>query len=193
MSHELRTPLNPILGFSQLLQGQAAERLSETEVGQLQHIQHAGWHLLSLADDVLDVSRIEGGNLGVDRRSLPLAPVLEMALRISEPAAAKRAVALRASYNDAARVNVLADPVRLRQVMINLLSNAIKYNRPGGSVDVSVAVGNERVEIEITDTGLGMSPEQLEHLYEPFNRLGRDHEGIEGTGIGMTLSRELVR
>ena len=193
MSHELRTPLNAMLGFTQLIQRDARERLAPADMAQLDQIREAGWHLLSLVNDVLDVSRIESGQLDVQVRAIALAPLLEESLRISEPLAAQSGIALHAGTGGMEPVHVSADPVRLRQVLINLLSNATKYNRPGGSVRLDVRATPDRVVLTVTDTGLGMTAQQLEHLYEPFNRLGREAGGIEGTGLGLAVTRQLIR
>jgi len=192
MSHELRTPLNAVLGFSQLLQSNANEPLSERQRVQVESIRQAGWHLLALINDVLDVSRIESGHLQVDVRGVDLAAVLDEVFDLLRSQADSAGVRLDAAYRQAAPALVLADPLRLRQVLLNLAGNAVKYNREGGSVRVSVQPGAESVVIEIADTGLGMTHEQLDQLFEPFNRLGREHSEIEGTGIGLVLTRQLL-
>ncbi len=193
MSHELRTPLNAVIGFSGLLRRDAAARLTAQDLAQLDHVQQAGWHLVRLIDDVLDLSRIEAGQFGVNARGLELAPVLDEALQMSQPLAAKAGVALHADYHDEAPIWALADPTRLRQVVLNVVSNAIKFNRPQGSVRVRAMRRGDGAAIEVTDTGLGMSEQQLAHLFEPFNRLGRERHGIEGTGIGLSLTRQLMQ
>jgi len=193
MSHELRTPLNAILGFSQLLIADAQERLNTQDRRQLDHIRRAGWHLLGLINDVLDVSRIESGRLRVDSQAVALAPLLEEAIRMAEPLAGPLAVRIVMNDSPAVQRHVLADAIRLRQVLINVLSNAVKYNRPGGSVRISVRHDSLTITVEVADTGIGMTREQLAHLYEPFNRLGRERGGVEGTGIGLALTRQLVR
>lgn len=193
MSHELRTPLNAVLGFSQLLRVDAQDRLSAQQLAQLDHIRCAGWHLLALINDLLDVSRIEIGQLQVQAQAVELGPLLEEALYMAEPLAQPLGVSLVALDREALRVWVLADPIRLRQVLINLLSNAVKYNRCGGSVRIEVANDADRVLIDVVDSGIGMTPDQLAHLYEPFNRLGQERSGVQGTGIGLVLTRQLVR
>jgi len=192
ISHELRTPLNAILGFSGLLQEQAAGRLVPAELVQLDHVRQAGWHLLALINDVLDVSRIEAGEFRVSVECLDAGVVLDGALEMVQSMADLRGVRLRADYRGEPRVWVLADATRLSQAVINVLTNATKYNRPGGSVRVRLEQAGGRAEISVMDDGLGMTPAQLEHLFEPFNRLGREREGIEGTGIGLTLTRQLL-
>ncbi|HSW06887.1 hybrid sensor histidine kinase/response regulator [Aquabacterium sp.] len=194
MSHELRTPLNAVLGFSKLLQEDVVERLSERQQAQLDHIGQAGSHLLALINDVLDVARIEAGRLQIEPRALALEPLLDEALRMTEALASEHGVSMHLQAPaGAAPTWVLADPIRLRQVLINLLSNAVKYNRPDGTVRLLWRTEDAAVQIEVIDNGLGMSAEQLAHLYEPFNRLGRERGDIEGTGIGLSLTRQLVR
>ena len=192
MSHELRTPLNAMLGFTQLMQRDDLSRRMPQDVERLEHIRQAGWHLLSLLDDVMDVSRIESGQISVQRDALPLASVIEEAVRLSTPAAQANGIDVAVAHGSNGQVGVLADALRLRQVFVNLLSNAVKYNRPGGSVRVRIRTTDRQVVVEVADTGLGMSDDQLLHLYEPFNRLGRERGGIEGTGLGLALSRQLV-
>ena len=193
MSHELRTPLNAVLGFSSLLRHEGADRLSPQQLAQLDHVQQAGWHLLRLINDVLDLSRIEAGQFGIELHGVELAPLLDEAVQMSQLLAGQSRVTLAAGYRDAPAVWAMADPTRLRQVVLNLLSNAIKYNRAGGSVQVAVSRRDGQVAIEVLDTGLGMNAQQLAHLFEPFNRLGRDRQGFEGTGIGLSLARQLMQ
>ena len=193
MSHELRTPLNAVLGFSALLRHEAVDRLTPQQLAQLDHVQQAGWHLLRLINDVLDLSRIEAGQIGVSPHALELGPLLDEALQMNRPQAAQGDIALRPLYHGAAPLWVRADPTRLRQVVLNVISNAIKYGRPQGNVQVRAFRHAGGVAIEVVDTGLGMSAQQLQHLFEPFNRLGRDAQGIEGTGIGLSLTRQLMQ
>ena len=192
MSHELRTPLNAVLGFSGLLRHEAAARLAPHQLEQLDHIQQAGWHLLRLINDVLDVSRIEAGQFGIELRGVELAPLVAEAIQMSQPLAMGAGITLHAVRADGPAAWALADPTRLRQVLLNLLSNAVKYNREDGSIEVGVARRGGEVRIEVVDTGVGMDAQQLAHLFEPFNRLGRDRQGYEGTGIGLALARQLM-
>jgi len=198
MSHELRTPLNAMLGFAQLLGMDRQQPLGARQGEWVSQIQHAGWHLLEMINEVLDLSRIESGTLSLRIEPQPIAPLLDAALSMVEVQARTRDVSLvqRASFGNDARV--LGDATRLRQVLLNLLSNAIKYNREGGSVLMSARVressslGRAALEIAISDTGLGLTDSQLAHLFEPFNRLGREGSGTEGTGIGLVISKLLV-
>ncbi|MET0517454.1 MAG: ATP-binding protein [Burkholderiaceae bacterium] len=191
ISHELRTPLHAMLGFAQLIQGRA-----EAQSGPLQDwlegLTQAAWHLRALFDDVLDLSRIELGKLQLWPRRLDLGDLVAEVLRMVAVQADAQGVALQWEYASTARPYVLADPLRLRQVLLNLLTNAIKYNRPGGHVRVDIRQDAEGVHLGVADDGIGMDEQQLAHLFEPFNRLGRERAGIEGTGIGLSLSRELI-
>jgi PAS domain S-box-containing protein len=194
MSHELRTPLNAVIGFSELLHEQAASRLLPAQSAQLDHVRRAGWHLLALIDDVLDLSRIEAGQFQVDLRVLDVATILDESLQMVQALADSKDVLLLAEYRGIdPPIDVLADPTRLRQATLNVLTNAVKYNRRGGSVRVQVLGDGPVVAIEVTDTGIGMTPQQLQHVFEPFNRLGREREDIEGSGIGLALTRQLMR
>jgi PAS domain S-box-containing protein len=193
MSHELRTPLNAVIGFSQLLRDGTAGRLTADERNHLEHVHQAGWYLLTLTNDVLELSRIEAGQLPVALAPVLLGPVLDDAMKLSAPMAQQRGITAEVRHAAAAPLAVVADAVRLQQVVLNLLSNAVKYNHPGGAVHVRAWREGEQVCIEVADTGLGMTREQLAHLYEPFNRLGRERGGVEGSGIGLVLTRQLVR
>jgi PAS domain S-box-containing protein len=205
MSHELRTPLNAVLGFAQLLRLDSARPPTIEQLGRIQHIENAGAHLLALVNDVLDLSRVESGQMTVSMEAVDLHDAVGDALGLVSRLAAEADVRFQVSnpsadaidveaVRDAARhpVWVLADPLRMRQVLVNLLSNAVKYNRVGGSVKVSWEGNGERGSVRIEDTGLGMTAEKLERLFEPFNRLGAEKSNIEGTGIGLVLSRRLV-
>ncbi|HSN32057.1 MAG TPA: PAS domain-containing protein, partial [Ideonella sp.] len=188
MSHELRTPLNAVLGFTQLLQSDDdASAMQRRE--RLDRIRAAGAHLLELIDEVLDLSSLESGQLRLDIAAVPLDGVAREALAMVEPFAAERGVALDAGTLAG---HALVDRTRLRQVLINLLSNANKYNRPGGRVRIEASRLDSHLAIRVADSGRGMTREQLAHLFEPFNRLGAEREGISGTGIGLVIARVLV-
>ncbi|MEO8059602.1 MAG: PAS domain-containing protein [Burkholderiales bacterium] len=189
MSHELRTPLNAVLGFTQLLQSDIGLQRSPSQTVQLGHIRSAGEHLLALINDVLDLSSLEAGTLRLDLKPVDLASAVAQALPLVAGLAVKHGVTL---HTGAVAGRVLADPTRLRQVLINLLANAIKYNRPSGQVVVEADSGANKVCLRVRDTGRGLSAEQLSHLFEPFNRLGMEREGIEGSGIGLTVVKALV-
>jgi signal transduction histidine kinase len=189
MSHELRTPLAAIMGFSELL---ALADLDEKKRGWAETIQRAGNHLLRLVDEVLDISRIEAGELPLSVEPIEIGPLLDDVIELVQPIADGRGVTIRPPEITDRSSYVHADNQRLKQVVINLLSNAVKYNREGGEVRVSVdAVGSDRMRIAVSDTGPGIDADSLAKLFTPFERL---HAGadVEGTGLGLALSRTLV-
>ena len=191
VSHELRTPLNAVLGFTQLLQRDPRQAEVPGQLDKLGHIRAAGEHLLALINDVLDLSGLEAGTLRLDLQPVALAATVREALPLVQQLAAEHRVSLRAGPLTG---TAHADPTRLRQVLLNLLTNAIKYNRPGGEVVVEARLDGPpgRVVLRVRDNGRGMRPDQLAHLFEPFNRLGADAEGIDGSGIGLTIVKALV-
>jgi PAS domain S-box-containing protein len=192
MSHELRTPLNAVLGFAQLMQSDSQEPLGPLQQGRLQELQRGARHLLSLINDVLDLSRIEAGGLPVALGPVDVAELADECLSLMASAALARPLRLQLRAGDQACPAVQADPVRLRQVLLNLLSNAIKYTPPGGSVWLSWAPHAGGVRLEVGDTGPGLSAHQQERLFQPFERLDAAHGGVEGAGIGLALSKWLV-
>jgi PAS domain S-box-containing protein len=192
MSHELRTPLNAVMGFAQLLRMDRRHPLPEEATQRVLRIEQAGAHLLALIGDVLDLSRIEAGQLPVSPEVVDLAEVAAECVTMLRVQADSKGVELRLPPQGA-RALVRADRVRLRQVLLNLLSNAVKYNRPGGTATVEWDRRTAHWEIRVIDTGLGMTEAQLAHLFEPFNRLGAERSGVEGTGIGLVLARHLVQ
>ena len=203
LSHELRAPLNAIIGFAQMLgRSSAADDSADDDLPEqhrhgLAQIRQAGWHLLDMINDVLDLSRMEAGSLRLTLAPLSLADLAQEALAMVEPAALQAGISVELSLSPQAD-RVQADPVRLRQVLINLLGNAIKYNRRGGQVTLRTrpgAVGE--VQIEVEDNGIGMSEAQIGELFTPFHRLGREQQGVpgapgsQGTGIGLVICRKL--
>jgi CheY-like chemotaxis protein len=189
MSHELRTPMNAILGFSQLLELDRA--LSQNSQRYVKETLRAGNHLLDLINDVLDLEQVESGQLTLSTEALPLAEVGHEVLMLMQPLAEQRGVTLTPAAVDG--LVVRADRTRLKQVLVNLVGNAVKYNRPAGSVEFdAVAVNRGTIRIAVRDTGLGIAPERLPQLFEPFNRLGAELGSIEGTGIGLSICRRLV-
>jgi signal transduction histidine kinase/ActR/RegA family two-component response regulator len=192
MSHELRTPLNAILGFAQLLE---LDDLTADQRESVDHILRAGRHLLDLVNEVLDLSRIEAGRLQLSPEPVLVGDVLREALDLVRPLAAERRVrlAVGADAGAAAPRRVVADLQRLKQVLLNLLSNAIKYNREGGGVVLACeAAPDERLRLVVTDTGPGIPADRLARLFTPFERLGAEQSGVEGTGLGLALSQRLV-
>jgi PAS domain S-box-containing protein len=189
MSHELRTPLNAILGFAQVLEMEKTILPEHKEF--TREIHRAGEHLLDLINDLLDLSRIEAGKLAAAIQPLALAPIVAEAIRITHPLMSERQVALLNHGDRSARV--LADPTRLRQILVNLLSNAAKYNRQGGRVTITcIPVDGDRLRISVADTGRGIPPERLAGLFKPFERLGAEQSGVDGAGIGLALSKQLA-
>lgn len=188
MSHELRTPMNAILGFAQLLE---LDELSEEQSEGVKHILKAGRHLLSLINEVLEISRIEAGHLNLSLEPVCVGETLLEALSLIRPLAQQRQVLVHPF--ESCGCHIMADRQRLKQVFLNLFSNAIKYNRQGGSVTVGCSsVPGHRLRITITDTGLGILPQDLQRLFTPFERLNATHSAIEGTGLGLALSKRLI-
>jgi PAS domain S-box-containing protein len=199
MSHELRTPLNAMLGFAQLLGIEGGSAMSSRQKDWLGQIQTAGWHLLDMINDVLDLSRIDLGTVKLHTEALPVHRLLRDSLALVEAEALQRGVRVELGGPDAADLAVVGDATRVKQILTNLLSNAVKYNREGGRVVVSARAAErpghpegDVVEIAVQDNGLGLSEAQIEHLFEPFNRLGREASGVAGTGIGLVISRRLA-
>ena len=192
MSHELRTPLNAMLGFAQLLELDQRHPLSDTQLPWVSQIQQAGWHLLEMINDVLDLSRIESGNLRLHTETLNLAELLTATVAMVEGDAKTRRILIVQELGENT-ATVLGDATRVKQILTNLLSNAVKYNAEGGRIHIaSRACAPDKVEIAVTDTGMGMTPEQLAELFQPFNRLGRERSAHEGTGIGLVISQRLA-
>jgi len=191
MSHELRTPLAAILGFSELL---GTRPLGEKPDEWARMIHVAGEHLLTLVDEIMDLSRIEAGAMGISTETVSLRSLVEEAFQLMRPVAAGNGIVLHEPVFDRGVTGyALADRQRLTQVIINLVSNAIKYNRPDGEVWVRVtAAGEGRTRVSVSDTGPGIEAELLPKLFTPFERLGAAASGIEGTGLGLALSRRLV-
>ncbi len=191
MSHELRTPLNSILGFAQLLEYDSHVRAADATLKKVKHIHTAGSHLLSMIDDVLDLSRIEIGGLNLALESIDLDVLIRDCLILIAPQAERRQI--NVGFSPAPGVShVRADRTRLRQVLVNLLSNAVKYNLSGGRIDISRRRHGNMLELSIRDSGRGMTPEQQARLFQPFNRLGAEMSSTEGTGIGLVIARQLV-
>jgi PAS domain S-box-containing protein len=191
MSHELRTPLNAVLGFGQILEMDVE---SEENRESVEQILRAARHLLALINEVLDIARIEAGQMSLSVEPVSVASVLGESVDLVRPTAARNGIVVRAPEVLQSKLFVRADQQRLKQVLLNLLSNAIKYNRPGGMVEVSCEpVGEDRVRLVVRDTGAGLAPGKLDRLFTPFDRLGADQSGVEGTGLGLALSRGLMQ
>jgi PAS domain S-box-containing protein len=193
MSHELRTPLNAILGFAQILRMRSEVATAVQRDEQVGQIEKAGWHLLELINEVLDLSRIESGTMAVGREAVELQRLCAECVQLVQPLAHSAGIEVFDLTTESEPLSALADRTRLNQVLMNLLSNAVKYNRRGGSVTLSLrATGDERVELSVADTGPGFTTQQLSNLYQPFNRLGAEGGQTEGTGIGLVITRRLT-
>lgn len=193
MSHELRTPLNAILGFAQLMEMPAAGGLTKRQLECVAHIKQGGEHLLSLINDILELSKVEAGSIDLVLEDVPLQPLLAGCVALTAPLAQQRGISV-ATVGQGLALSVRADPTRLRQVVLNFLSNAIKYNRPAGSVTLSVEPCRETfVRLAVQDTGIGIAEEKLSELFLPFSRLGAEATEVEGTGIGLAVSKNLVK
>ncbi len=191
MSHELRTPLNAILGFAQLLQLPGEQPLNAQQSNNINEIHHAGMHLLELVNEVLDLARIDSGRLDISLEPVELRPLIERCAVHIENQAKTRDIRLKPPGNN--DYTVFADPLRLQQVLSNLLSNAVKYNCEGGSITIECAMAKDQhVRVSVHDTGRGLSPGQISRLFRPFERLESAYDGIEGTGIGLALTKHLV-
>lgn len=189
MSHELRTPLNSILGFTQLLE---ADDLTDDQQESVHHVLKGGRHLLTLIDEVLDISRVESGRMTISTEPVEIAEVVPEVVSLLRPMAAERDISMTLGGADLDGLHVLADRQRLKQVLINLVGNGIKYNRHAGSVTVTVERSGPVVSIGVTDTGPGLTPEKIDRLFTPFDRLGAEMTPVQGTGLGLALSRGLV-
>ena len=191
MSHELRTPLSAILGFAQLIES-GTPPPTTSQKRSIDQILHAGWYLLELINEILDLALIESGKLSLSLEPILLAEVMRECRTMMEPQAQKRGISLTfPSFEGPSFVK--ADRTRVKQVLINLLSNAIKYNKTGGTVAVDCSASAPgRIRIGVTDSGEGLTPDNLAQLFQPFNRLGQEANDEEGTGIGLVVCRRLT-
>ena len=194
MSHELRTPLNAILGFSQLLLSDGTPGLNDKQNRGVNQILKSGHHLLGLISEILDLSKIEAGAVTIDPQSVKLTGAIQQALGLTLKMIEDAGLRFEDRTLGKALPSILVDPTRFSQVLLNLLSNAIKYNRPKGvvAIDVEEILPTGMVKILISDTGPGVAPEDMGQLFEPFNRLGAEMTDIEGTGIGLAISKRLA-
>lgn len=189
MSHELRTPMNSILGFAQLL---SMVEQNESSKKKLNHILKSGKHLLDLINEVLDIARIESGRLSISMEPVEVSGVIAEAIDIMKPLASGHHITIHAEETDPSVRFIKADRQRFKQVLINLLSNAVKYNHAGGSVTLKPEVHNDKLRIDITDTGNGIAAGDLEKLFNPFERIGAEKTTIEGTGLGLAVTKKLM-
>ncbi len=192
MSHELRTPLNAILGFAQLLERDRKQPLSDRQLERLGHVMRGGEHLLRLIDDVLDLSRIEAGRVAISVEPVEVGEVLVEAAHTLEPMAQRALIVLALSPIPIGVPRVAADRTRLAQILMNFGSNAIKYGKPNGHVSFRTEVIGNAVRITVADDGIGIPDDKRDKIFEPFQRAGQEAGAIEGTGIGLTISKRLA-
>ena len=193
MSHELRTPLNAIIGFTDFVSEDKARPVHEQHRNSLGYVLRASRHLLNLIDDVLDLARIESSAISLAPEAVDAGEVIDECLSLTRALAAPRNITVSAAVAEDPLPLIHVDRTRFKQVLLNLLSNAVKYNRDGGRVVVETGpAAAERLSFAVRDTGPGIAPDLLEHLFDPFDRLGAENSGIEGTGIGLTITKRLV-
>jgi len=191
MSHELRTPLNAIIGFSEVLTDRMFGDLNEKQEEYLKDIHASGTHLLSLINDILDLSKIEAGRMELELSDFHLPTALDSALTLVRERAGRRGIALQTSVDERLG-EVRADERKIRQVVLNLLSNAIKFTPEGGRIEVGAVPKDGLVEVSVSDTGVGIAPEDQDAVFEEFRQVGAAEKKVEGTGLGLTLCRKFV-
>jgi PAS domain S-box-containing protein len=193
MSHELRTPLNSILGFAQLLEISQKEPLTDKQHAQVNQIVEGGQHLLDLINEILDLSRIEAGRLQISLEPARVGDVIRESCDLTMPLADHQDIQIDIPVEIDSDLYIMADRQRLKQVFLNLMSNAVKYNHPGGSITITHEIrSDQHVRISVKDTGPGITPQNLSKLFLPFERLGINTSGVEGTGLGLAVSKRLV-
>ena len=192
VSHELRTPLNAVLGFTELMQTDPVDPLTPAQAQRVQHVLDAGRYLLALINDILDLRSIDEGPAMLPLQPVALVPVLQASLNQIETLASAQQVNVIPDLPPA-ELRVLADARRLEQVLVNLLSNAIKYNRAAGEVHLLCEREGDAVLITVRDTGPGLRPDQIERLFQPFNRLGAEFSKVQGSGLGLVITQELIK
>jgi len=189
MSHELRTPLNAVLGFSEILK---LESITPTQKTYIDHIEGAGKHLLTLIEEVLDLSTVEAGNIKLEPELMSLKQVISSSVGMVEPMAEKRNITITSGADSCDSI-VYADPKRVQQVLLNLLSNAIKYNKEYGTIEINCEqIDSNEIKVSVKDTGLGIHKDKHLHVFTAFDRLGNEAGNIEGTGIGLFFSKQLI-
>jgi signal transduction histidine kinase len=191
MSHELRTPLNAIIGFSEVLSEKMFGELNQKQEEYSKDIHASGQHLLSLINDILDLSKIEAGRMELELTDFHLPTALDNALTLVRERAGRRSITLQMSVDERLG-GVRADERKIRQVVLNLLSNAIKFTPEGGQIEVAAVPKDGFVEVSVTDTGVGIAPEDQEAVFEEFRQVGTADKKAEGTGLGLTLCRKFI-
>jgi signal transduction histidine kinase len=191
MSHELRTPLNAIIGFSEVLTARMFGELNEKQDEYLKDIYTSGQHLLSLINDILDLSKVEAGRMELELTDFDLPTAIDNALTLVRERAVRRGITLGSKLDD--RLGMIrGDKRKLKQVLLNLLSNALKFTPEGGRIDLHAALNEGLVEVSVADTGVGIAPEDQEAVFEEFRQVGTADKKVEGTGLGLALSRRFV-
>jgi signal transduction histidine kinase len=191
MSHELRTPLNAIIGFSEVLSERLFGEINEKQAEYISDILQSGQHLLSLINDILDLSKIEAGRMELELIDFNLPSTIEQTVVLVRERALRRGITLGRMVDE--RLGpIRADERKVKQVLLNLLSNALKFTPEGGKIDVRAAVNDGVVEISVTDTGIGISPEDQEAVFEEFRQVGTASKKVEGTGLGLAISRKFI-
>ena len=191
MSHELRTPLNAIIGFSEVLADRMFGELNEKQEEYLKDIYASGTHLLSLINDILDLSKIEAGRMELELTDFDLPTAIENALMLIRERAGRRSIALHTNIDNRLG-QIQADERKVRQVVLNLLSNAIKFTPEGGRIQVGAVPKDGLIEVWVSDSGVGIAPEDQEAVFEEFRQVGTAEKKVEGTGLGLTLCRKFV-
>ncbi len=193
MSHELRTPMNAILGFAQLLEMNDEHNLSAEQLENIEEIMKAGKHLLNLINEVLDLSKIEAGELNISMESIQFSRIIKECIVLISPLAAQNQISIFNNIDPNMDYYLHADHIRIKQVLLNLLSNAVKYNRKQGNITITTEeIGNDRLKVFIRDTGHGLTEEQQQKLFQPFERLDSEFSEIEGAGIGLVICKRLI-
>ena len=191
MSHELRTPLNAVIGFSEVLSERMFGDLNEKQDEYLKDIHASGQHLLSLINDILDLSKIEAGRMELELSDFELPMTIDNALMLVRERAARRSIELHRTVDERLG-QIQADELKIRQVLLNLLSNAIKFTSEGGRIDVRATLSDGMAEVSVSDTGVGIAPEDQEAIFEEFRQVGTAAKKVEGTGLGLALSRKFI-
>jgi signal transduction histidine kinase len=191
MSHELRTPLNAIIGFSEVLDDRMFGELNEKQTEYVRVILTSGRHLLSLINDILDLSKVEAGRMELDLGTFNLRTALENALTLVRERAMRHGLTLDLAIDETLE-DIVADERKFKQVLLNLLSNAVKFTPEGGRIDVRAVPANGTVEVSVTDTGVGIAPGDQEAIFEEFRQVGQAERKREGTGLGLALARKFV-
>jgi signal transduction histidine kinase len=191
MSHELRTPLNAIIGFSEVLAERMFGEINEKQAEYLTDILDSGRHLLSLINDILDLSKIEAGRMELEPTEFDLPTAIANTLILVRERAHRRGIGLGVAI-DRCVERIRADERKVKQVLLNLLSNALKFTPEGGRIDVRAAVNDSEIQITVTDTGIGITPEDQEAVFEEFRQVGAATKKIEGTGLGLAISRKFI-